>query len=690
MPTPSTDKRVMKQLPALTLLLLLVLSAVVLAAWAAAAPSGSFGGSERTSLAAGRSGGERVIGDRRPRPGDLLPDLQTAPIDTAYVERRDGRRYLRFSNVLTNRGRGPFEIVTEPGDADSARRRASSQRIYRDADGDRRFRRNVDRDLRLRPAGSVLFHSDHDHWHFDAFAGFRLEDPATGRVVGSSRKVSFCLVDMSEVEPRLRFAPHEGHYQGCNADRVQGISPGWADRYGAGVGGQEIEITGLRNGRYRLVSTVDPSNRVLESNELNNRAVLEVEIRGDEVARRRHAPRLAAFRTVASGLDRPTEVALLPGGGALVAEQSGRVRLVDGAGRLEAEPLAQVAVTASAAAGEAGLLGLAVDPQFPRNRFVYLYRTRGKEGTVVRYRLRANGLHKEATILRDIVGAPTHNQGRLCFGPDGGLYIAVGDATLPHLAQDRTSRNGKILRLGPQQYRGNAAARPQLYSLGHREPEGLDWHPASRQLVVVEQGSEGQDELNLVRRGGNYGWPEVRGRRGEPRFSPAAHVLEDWAPSAAAFVPAGSAWAGDLLVATRRGRLVRLGLARGRVAEQKSLLNGELGPLTALAAGRARSLYLLTRARTARRRPPSRRGALMDKSRLETALRELSHELAWPAVPNVAVDVLARLSAASAPAERKNTQPVICGRKEGGTKWQASITATPASSWQAEGMPASG
>jgi glucose/arabinose dehydrogenase len=593
MPTPNTHSQEMRQVPALPLLLLLVLAVVVLAAWAAAAPSGSSGGAERTSLAGGGSSGQRGIGDRRPRPTDLLPDLQTAPIGSAYVERRDGHRYLRFSNVLTNRGRGPFEVVTQP-DGERADTRASRQRIYQDADRDRRFRRGVDRRVRLRSAGSMLFHSDHDHWHFDAFAGFRLEEAATGRVVGSSRKVSFCLVDMPVVKPRPAFAPQEGHYSGCSTDRVQGISPGWGDRYGAGVGGQEIEISDLRDGRYRLVSRVDPLNRVVESNELNNAAVLEIELRGVAIAWRRHAPRLSAFRTLASGLDRPTEVAQLPGGGALVTEQPGRVRLIDGTGRLRHEPLARIAVTASAEVGEAGLLGLAVDPHFARNGFVYLYRTRGKEGAVIRYRMRANGLHEEATILRGVVGAPVHNGGRLHFGPDGGLYVAVGDATLPHLAQDRGSRNGKVLRLAPEQYRGSANADPQPYSVGHREPAGLDWHPPSRRLAVVERGSDGQDELNLVRRGGNYGWPEVRGRKGPSRFTPAVHVLEDVTPSAATVVATGSPWAGNLLVATRTGRVIRLGLADGRVTDQQTLLEGQLGPLTAVAAGSAGSLYVLS------------------------------------------------------------------------------------------------
>jgi glucose/arabinose dehydrogenase len=592
MPT-TTHRQELRQAPALPLLLLLVLAAVMLAAWAAAAPSGISGGAERTSQAGGGSGGQRGVGDRRPRPGDLLPDLQTAPIDSVYLERRDGHRYLRFSNVLTNRGRGPFEVVTQP-DGERADTRASQQRIYQDADRNGRFRRGVDRNFRLRSAGSMLFHSDHDHWHFDAFAGFRLEEAETGRVVGSSRKVSFCLVDMPVIEPRPAFAPQEAHYSGCGADRVQGISPGWGDRYGAGVGGQEIEISGLRDGRYRLVSTVDPLNRVVESNELNNAAVLEIELRGAVIAWRRHAPRLSAFRTLASGLDRPTEVAQLPGGRALVTEQAGGVRLINATGRLRHEPLARIAVTPSVEAGEAGLLGLAVDPHFNRNGFVYVYRTRGKEGAVMRYRMRPNGLHEEATILRGVIGAPIHNGGRLHFGPDGGLYVAVGDATLPHLAQDRASRNGKILRLAPEQYRGSANAHPQLYSIGHREPAGLDWHPPSRRLAVVERGSDGQDELNLVRPGGNYGWPEVRGRQGPPPFAPAVHVLEGVTPSAATIVGTGSPWAGDILVATRTGRLIRLGLADGRVTDQQTLLEGQLGPLTAVAAENAGSLYVLS------------------------------------------------------------------------------------------------
>ena len=550
-------------------------------------------GCAATEFSAGDAG-EPLVAVQQPGSGDLLPDLATLPVDTVYVEPRDGRRFLRLSNEVANRGPGPFELSLRAddcdGDGDRSNDRSAYQRIPHDRDGDGRFQRGDDEAFRLRAAGCMVYHPDHQHWHFDAFARFDLVDAASGRVVGSSRKVSFCLVDMRQLQPQPPGAAGEGHYQGCGTDR-QGLSPGWVDRYGAGVGGQEIDVTGLRDGRYRLVSTVDPDNRVVESDELNNRAVLVVDLQGTRVTALGEPSALSGFRTLAGGLHDPQAIAVLPDGRALVVERTGGVRVVTRHKRPQVRSLVQVELDAPVA-GQDPLLGIAIDPRFERNGLVYLSQTTGRQGSVVRYRLRGRRLRRQATILEGKAVGPAHNGGRLGFGPDGRLYVATGDATLPHLAQDTASLNGKLLRLEPRQYRGSGG-RPEIFSLGHRAPRGLDWQPGSGRLAVVEQGSDGQDELNLVRRGGNYGWPELRGRHTQPGFAAATAVLENLAPSDATFVPVGSAWAGDLLVATDDGRIVRIGLAGPRIAEVETLLHGELGPLRAIQATSA-ALHILT------------------------------------------------------------------------------------------------
>jgi glucose/arabinose dehydrogenase len=116
-------------------------------------------------------------------------------------------------------------------------------------------------------------------------------------------------------------------------------------------------------------------------------------------------------------------------------------------------------------------------------------------------------------VLRGIQAAPIHDGGRLRFGPDDRLYVSTGDAAQPDLAQADGSLNGRILRLSPRQYREGSDARPEVFSLGHRNPQGFDWQPGTDRLVANEHGPDGDDELNLLRRGGNYGWPLIRGEQ---------------------------------------------------------------------------------------------------------------------------------------------------------------------------------
>jgi glucose/arabinose dehydrogenase len=306
--------------------------------------------------------------------------------------------------------------------------------------------------------------------------------------------------------------------------------------------------------------------------------------------------------TVASGLEIPWEIAFLPDGRALVTERPGRVRLISSGGRLREEPVAQVEVDPT---GEGGLLGMAVDPRFERNRFVYLYRTTGSGNEVLRYRLAGARLMQDARILDGLQSGPIHDGGRIHFGPDGLLYVSTGEAGNPPLAQDRGSLNGKFLRL--RDPRGSG--RPEIVSLGHRNVQGFDWQPGSGRLIATEFGPESDDEVNLIRRGGNYGWPEAQGDEGAPQFvEPIANYEGVIAPSGATFVTArGSAWTGSYLFGALMGEHIRkLRLQGARVTGDERLFEGRFGRVRTVVQGPDGALYALTSNRDGRGSPGRR------------------------------------------------------------------------------------
>jgi glucose/arabinose dehydrogenase len=181
---------------------------------------------------------------------------------------------------------------------------------------------------------------------------------------------------------------------------------------------------------------------------------------------------------VARGLEAPWDIAFLPDGRALVTERPGRVRLLTAEGTLRGAPVASVNVRAE---GEGGLLGLAVDPDFGRNGFVYLYRSADTGNEIVRYRLEGERLIEQQVIVDGIPAGLVHNGGRMHFGPDDRLYVSTGDAGEARLAQDETSLAGKFLRLSEELYHGSGG-RPEVYSLGHRNPQGFDWEPGTGRL----------------------------------------------------------------------------------------------------------------------------------------------------------------------------------------------------------------
>jgi glucose/arabinose dehydrogenase len=320
----------------------------------------------------------------------------------------------------------------------------------------------------------------------------------------------------------------------------------------------------------------------------------------------RAAPSPAATATgaplataVAQNLEIPWSLAFLPDGSIVVTERPGRVRLIDAQDGLLAEPL--LTVDEVSHRGEGGLLGVTLHPDFTRNQFLYLYYTHqdGQSLTnrVVRFLKQGNTLVDGEIIIDGIPAAGIHNGGRIKFGPDGALYITTGDASVPDLAQSLDSLAGKILRLNDDGTvpEDNPFPGSPVYSYGHRNPQGLAWDAQGR-LWATEHGSSATDELNLIRPGGNYGWPIIRGdEQVQGMASPVAHSgRETWAPSGMAFLD------GSLYYAGLRGQsLYRASLENGSVTVQAHLRRN-FGRLRAVVAGPDGFLYLLTSNRDGR------------------------------------------------------------------------------------------
>jgi glucose/arabinose dehydrogenase len=315
--------------------------------------------------------------------------------------------------------------------------------------------------------------------------------------------------------------------------------------------------------------------------------------------------------TPVTNLEVPWSMAFAPDGRLFLTERAGRVRILD-----PRTLTSELALTLDGvfSQGEAGLLGLALDPEFAENRLVYLYYSAvagaGAVNRIVRYRETGNRLSDRALLFDDIPAATIHDGGRLRFGPDGLLYVTTGDAANTNLAQDLGSYAGKILRLNRD---GTSAAgnpfRSPIYSYGHRNPQGLDWHPVAGDLWAPEHGNAGNDEINAILAGANYGWPRIEGAATLPGMeTPPVFFNPAIAPSGASFYRGTRfpAFAGHLFVATLRGThllRVRVDPATRRVQSQERLLDGRFGRLRDVQSAPDGALYLLTNNRDGRGSP---------------------------------------------------------------------------------------
>jgi glucose/arabinose dehydrogenase len=261
----------------------------------------------------------------------------------------------------------------------------------------------------------------------------------------------------------------------------------------------------------------------------------------------------AKFRieTVATGLEVPWAFAWLPSGDMLITERPGRVRIIE-KGKLRPEPV--FVVPDVEPSGEAGLMDISLHPDFAANNFIYVSYAYSKNGEkrdrVVRFKYAGGKFTEPKTIIEDIPAASAHAGMRCRFGPDKKLYVTAGDSTNWNLAQDLSSLAGKVLRLNDDgtvpsdnPFVKQQGARPEIWTYGNRNPQGIAWQPESGLPFETEHGpsgfegkGSGGDEVNILEAGKNYGWPVIHHAQAkEGMISPLLEYSPACAPASAMF-----------------------------------------------------------------------------------------------------------------------------------------------------------
>ena len=325
-------------------------------------------------------------------------------------------------------------------------------------------------------------------------------------------------------------------------------------------------------------------------------------------------------RVVQDGLVIPWDIAFAPGGQMIVTERPGRVRVYE-SGNIDAPLLATSTISRVHADGEAGVMGIAIDNDFATTRWVYICVSRDDNGAwrnqLIRYRMTA-GWHLDFSkyLIRNGMRANTiHNGCAVQQAASGRIWLSMGDANHAMDAQDPDRLNGKILRIERDGsipstnpiWPGHSGP-TRVYSIGHRNPQGIAFHPENGRVYAVEHGPDRDDEINWIRAGRNYGWPCVTGRNhvnascpGHGTFTRPAFSTEGptWATSGGVFVNGANwgDWDNSLLVC----QLKESDLRRFSVAGDGSpvtfhalLFNNTWGRLRAAVLGPGNKLYITT------------------------------------------------------------------------------------------------
>jgi glucose/arabinose dehydrogenase len=327
---------------------------------------------------------------------------------------------------------------------------------------------------------------------------------------------------------------------------------------------------------------------------------------------------------IAQGLESPWSMTFLPGGGILVTERAGRLRLISD-GKLEDEPIAGVPKVQYVDRQHGGLLDVALHPNFATNKFIYLtYSKTGEKGvTTAVARGRLDG--KQLVDVADLFVADAWTSGnlnpgsRVVFDRSGMMYVSIGDRgpTTEPLAQDLSNHNGKVVRLHDDgriptdnPFAGQAGAKPEIYSYGHRNPQGMTIHPETGEIWASEHGPMGGDEVNIVKRGANYGWPVVSyGRKYSGDIvseSPVREGMESprfyWVPSigiSGVLFYTGDRfpmWKGSLFVTGMSGRMIQRVRIGGRGQNERELMLTQLrSEIRDVKQGPDGLLYVVTR-----------------------------------------------------------------------------------------------
>ena len=308
---------------------------------------------------------------------------------------------------------------------------------------------------------------------------------------------------------------------------------------------------------------------------------------------------------VVDGLNNPWEIVFGPNGDIYFTERDGRIWKMSESG------VAKVIQTfPKSGSVEGGTLGLALHPEFEENKKIYVYQTNLElefyQNKVFSFEVDENTLSNKQLILDGIPGAPWHDGGRIKFGPDQKLYISTGDAINPGWSQDLSSLAGKILRINSDGTipDDNPFDSSPVFSYGHRNPQGLAWS-SDGMFVSSEHGPSGEqgyghDEINVILKGKNYGWPNIVGNSSDENFvNPITHSGQlTWAPSGMVFYDSEkiSSFNEKFLVGTLRGEhLMVVDIDNnGSLISTEKFFEGEFGRIRTAQIDPDGNLYLLT------------------------------------------------------------------------------------------------